>query len=603
MILLLALLAQDEVTVESLLDEMADLQRLARPANYACRQFSSYDRASNGRKDWFANNDAGHYLRVEKNGEHVLAEAEGPGAIVRLWSANPAGVLRIYLDGKVALQHDFAKLTQGKIEPFTEPFGGMRGRGCNLYFPFPYEKSMKVTTSKGGQYYHVNYRAYAAGTRVRTFDKPPAEKMAKVAELLRAPSPKFEAKSEFRGSLELAGPATIARFELSKIDGDLRRATVKMTFDGELTVWSPLPDFFGTSPDGAAYTSYPLATWRCDFPMPFAKSAKLEVEGAKVEGAVYTRAGADEFRFYAWWRGKASVKTRPMSDWTLLAGEGSGRYVGTTLYVRNPVKAWWGEGDEKVFVDGEEFPSTFGTGTEDYFGYAWCDTAVFEHAYHSQSRCEGPANRGTATVTRMHVLDDIPFTRSIRFDMEIWHWADCAMSYATVAYWYARPGFKHGFEPAPDAERAILALPEIKGVAGAIEGEALKILEHKGEAHPQDMEGFGDGWSRGSHLWWRDAKQGDTLRLEFASTKEGKQTLVLAMTKAPDYGIVKISVNGAVIAEEVDLYDAKVVPTGEREFAVELKSGANELKVEIVGTNPKANPKNYMFGLDYLRIK
>ena len=33
---------------------------------------------------------------------------------------------------------------------------------------------------------------------------------------------------------------------------------------------------------------------------------------------------------------------------------------------------WWGEGDEKFFVDGEKFPSTFGTGSEDYFGYAWC---------------------------------------------------------------------------------------------------------------------------------------------------------------------------------------------------------------------------------------
>jgi hypothetical protein len=29
---------------------------------------------------------------------------------------------------------------------------------------------------------------------------------------------------------------------------------------------------------------------------------------------------------------------------------------------------WWGEGDEKFFVDGEQFPSTFGTGSEDYVG-------------------------------------------------------------------------------------------------------------------------------------------------------------------------------------------------------------------------------------------
>lgn len=45
---------------------------------------------------------------------------------------------------------------------------------------------------------------------------------------------------------------------------------------------------------------------------------------------------------------------------------------------------WWGEGDEKFFVDGERFPSTFGTGSEDYIGYAWAAEppfARFDSAY------------------------------------------------------------------------------------------------------------------------------------------------------------------------------------------------------------------------------
>lgn len=33
---------------------------------------------------------------------------------------------------------------------------------------------------------------------------------------------------------------------------------------------------------------------------------------------------------------------------------------------RKTIEWWWGEGDEKFFVDGEKFPSTFGTGSEDY---------------------------------------------------------------------------------------------------------------------------------------------------------------------------------------------------------------------------------------------
>ena len=91
--------------LRALLDEMVDLRGMAEfpdPA-YTCRQFSSYDRASkSSAEEWFANADAGHYLRVETvagRNEHVLMDVPGPGAVVRIWSANPAGTLRIYIDG------------------------------------------------------------------------------------------------------------------------------------------------------------------------------------------------------------------------------------------------------------------------------------------------------------------------------------------------------------------------------------------------------------------------------------------------------------------------------------------------------------------------
>jgi hypothetical protein len=290
----------------------------------------------------------------------------------------------------------------------------------------------------------------------------------------------------------------------------------------------------------------------------------------------------------------------------VLEGEGRGRYVGTALSIRNPVKAWWGEGDEKVFVDGEAFPGIFGTGTEDYFGYAWCDTKRFTHAFHSQSRCDGPGNRGHTSVNRFHVLDDIPFHRSIRFLMELWHWADCEVGLATVAYWYAAPGFRGALDEAPLAEREVLPVPPVRSlVEGAIEGEEMKLAAvSAGQAGGQDMEGFGSDWSKDAHLWWRGAGVGAELKLEFECAEEGERTLILALTRAPDYGIHRITVNGKALAEEVDLYAEKVAPAGEREFeGVLIRKGANEIVVRVVGTNPKANPKNHMFGLDYLRLK
>ena len=79
--------------------------------------------------------------------------------------------------------------------------------------------------------------------------------------------------------------------------------------------------------------------------------------------------------FHAKWHRDAFLPRGPERelDWTMLKTEGRGRFCGVMLHVWNPRGGWWGEGDEKFFVDGEKFPSTIGTGSEDYFGYAWCD--------------------------------------------------------------------------------------------------------------------------------------------------------------------------------------------------------------------------------------
>ena len=57
--------------------------------------------------------------------------------------------------------------------------------------------------------------------------------------------------------------------------------------------------------------------------------------------------------FNASWRGQYPVPTRPYSDWNYVTLKGRGVYVGDTLTIMNPVERWWGEGDEKIWVDGE----------------------------------------------------------------------------------------------------------------------------------------------------------------------------------------------------------------------------------------------------------
>ena len=187
------------ITVESLLGEMTDLAGMAEfpePA-YTTRQFSSYDRKSvSPTKDWFANGDAGQYLRVEdKQGrkEHVMMDAAGPGAIVRIWSANPKGTLRIYIDGgeTPALEAKMTDLLGGTFPGLPKPIAGERSKGWNLYFPVPYAKSCKVTSDEGGFYYHVNYRTYAPGTTVVSFTTEQLRQLSgrvtQVAERLASP--------------------------------------------------------------------------------------------------------------------------------------------------------------------------------------------------------------------------------------------------------------------------------------------------------------------------------------------------------------------------------------------------------------------------------
>ncbi|MBM3289724.1 MAG: DUF2961 domain-containing protein, partial [Candidatus Hydrogenedentes bacterium] len=179
----LAASAHAKVTFESLLREMTDLEALTYfpdPA-YTTKQFSSYDRNSTDPKvltdeNWFANGDRGKYLRVEeRNGakEYVLMDADGPGAIVRFWSANPAdaGRVRIYLDGAAepVIEMALTDMLGGGGMPFIKPISIEVSKGWNSYLPIPYAKHCKVTTSQPDFYYQINYRRYEEGTKVETY--------------------------------------------------------------------------------------------------------------------------------------------------------------------------------------------------------------------------------------------------------------------------------------------------------------------------------------------------------------------------------------------------------------------------------------------------
>ena len=147
--------------------------------------------------------------------------------------------------------------------------------------------------------------------------------------------------------------------------------------------------------------------------------------------------------------------------------------------------------------------------------------------------------------------------------------------------------------------------PKTNRVTGAIEGESMKILSKTaGNAASQKMNPFPkDKWSGIDHLWWTGAKPGDRLTLELPVKSPGTYELYTVMTRARDYGIVQVSLDGKRIGKPIDLYHAPdVITTGVLSLGThELKSGPHRITIEIVGANPKA-VKAYMFGLDYFHL-
>lgn len=650
-----AALAEETLSYPALVQRLADLEHLATlPADgERGAQCSSYDRASqfdakSGKYlRWDANGDGGGIIRREGK-QVVMAEMEGPGCIWRIWSAKAEkGRVKIYLDGQAepAIDLPFAQYFSGDTPPLAYPMlsYNLNQLGCsgqNLYLPIPYQKSCKVVADEGwGAYYHFNYTTYPKGTKLPTFTPALAAEHAgalqKVNDFFKNklgsdPAGDRPGQQVLREKLtapplgtvrvaQLDGPRAITAVRAKiqfKDRADqmraLRALVLRITWDGQSkpAVWCPLGDFFGTAPGENHYktltTGMTADGYYAYWYMPFATGAlvellneddaprKLEIE---LVHAPLARPFAGLGHFHAkWHRDTFALPPDRWPDWSLLDVQGRGRFCGVMLHVWNPRGGWWGEGDEKFFVDGEKFPSTIGTGSEDYFGYAWCHPGLFQRPYHAQSMTQ--RNKGHQSVLRWQIAENIPFhTRFEACIEKYYRTEERGTLYACVPVWYLDPQGRDPYMPLPMDQRDgyYESRPATAG--------GFKVLnEPAGNLETQEMAHFGSGkWKNNDQLWWTGAKPGDRLELLVPVKKGGRFRLSAVMTKARDYGIVQLALDGKKAGDPVDLYNPEVirtdppVPLGVHE----LSEGEHKLTVEIVGANPKAI-KAYMFGLDYL---
>ncbi len=137
------------------------------------------------------------------------------------------------------------------------------------------------------------------------------------------------------------------------------------------------------------------------------------------------------------------------------------------------------------------------------------------------------------------------------------------------------------------------------------EAETLKVLKSTGTARPQAMKGFKNGrWRGDSQLWWTGGSPGDELVLEFPVPEEGLYEISMDLTKARDYGIFSLTLDGkTVLLEKLDLFHASgVIKTGRLALGGhKLSRGNHTLTVRVTGSNPAAVHR-HMFGIDYLKL-
>jgi len=252
---------------------------------------------------------------------------------------------------------------------------------------------------------------------------------------------------------EIEGSGTIRRiwFTLEqKGVKALRGLRLQMFWDGEEkpAVDAPLGDFFcqshGTMSafENVFFSSPEGRSFNCIVPMPFKKSAKIQVVNEsdagthlfyEIDTTLGDKHGDDMLYFHSSWRRENPTTLR--EDFTILPKiSGRGRFLGCHLgLIQNPSMnhVWWGEGEYKIYLDGDtEFPTLCGTGTEDLIGTGY-GQGKFDHLYQGnhyisdEGAPEGVRGDGVVVFAdrhgyyRFHVPDPLFFYKEIRVDIQV----------------------------------------------------------------------------------------------------------------------------------------------------------------------------------------
>ena len=428
--------------------------------------------------------------------------------------------------------------------------------------------------------YQIDYATFAPSARVQTFttelDERAAEAIERVVRMFkhgldrrrifgpRGTSPQgtwAELKPGDKLTWTIDRPGTIRSFQVALTDRAEPRAIYAL-HNCVLRIWwddsqvpdveLPLPAFFGTGFGRNPYNSLPMGTnlgttmpgqyategWFMYnyFPMPFARSARIEIANENERGVklglmlilrVDLRPPARQalrFRAHMWVQDPCKVFDIPV-----LQSSGRGYLVGLTLNVDCPRPQWWGEGDHKIWLGDEAFPSIAGTSTQGLFGNVR-GLIPAERALHGATL----VNRvGKNSVYRWFVPDAVAFQDGIAVALENWQYDKARdVYYAVTAFWYAQPNAQTSYEP---LSREKLEVPGLR-IPGAVEIEGHITTPDFGSVYRQK-------YVRGVELSGRAAariKGQKKVEVELPWSQPGRYLLKLRSVPGRSFGTIVV---------------------------------------------------------------
>ncbi len=605
--------------------------------------FSSYDRTG-GNDDGFSGNHS--FLRKEE-GKLVLAEADGPGIIYRIWTPTPTDdLLQFYFDGESIprIEIKFRDLFTGVREPFLSPVVGYGVGGFFSYVPIPFSKSIKVVAvAERIQFHQINYALYPADAGITTYSGYDSAAGKELLEKARAfmgmsgqdisshvaPAGSNLRVDRVKKTVQPGGSATL--FESSRpgrivglrlspagaFAGKDRSTVLKIYWDGDRqpAVWSPVGDFFGYSFGKPAVRSLFVGTTGNTnyvyFPMPYDRSAKIELELQRASGAPLDVEAEivsapvprtpQEGKFYSLWR--RENPTTPGKPFTFVDTRGRGHVVGAVLQSQGFEAAAtpFFEGDDQTTIDGELVVQ--GTGSEDFFNGGWYDIIGrwVSRVSFALSGCLEYSNALSRTGGyRLLFTDAYPFRESVLLTIE--HGPEnnnVSTDYAGVTYWYSEQRPTQHFEQIELAKRTVWDPEHIvyrPGFSLPIEGfshrnmsiKRARIMREKRpvpylSVRAEETDFFGP--------------HSLVFRCELPAA--GKYEIAMEAVHGPDQAIVQLFRNEKAEGRSVDLY-ASEQRVGESVTlaTLEMEEGGNEVFFKLIGKNPESSG----LGFDISRI-